>query len=70
MELMKLSAILMHPLPRVRKGFINPKTGEELIPELTIECDIDARAAYFRQAENGFYVRMALLEWVLGVGGW
>jgi aspartate carbamoyltransferase catalytic subunit len=37
----------MHPLPRV----------DELSPEL----DDDPRAAYFRQAEYGVYVRMALL---------
>jgi len=28
--------------------------------------DTDTRAAYFRQAENGMYVRMALLAMVLG----
>ena len=44
-------AIIMHPLPR----------NEEIAPEV----DADPRAAYFRQAENGLYVRMALLEWVL-----
>ena len=30
------------------------------------ELDSDPRAAYFRQAENGMYVRMALLALVLG----
>lgn len=30
------------------------------------EFDTDPRAAYFRQAENGMYVRMALLALVLG----
>lgn len=48
---MKETAILMHPLPRV--GEIAP------------EVDADERAAYFRQARNGLYVRMALLEKVL-----
>lgn len=69
MARMKPRAILMHPLPRVKEGFVNPKTGEQLIAELTVECDQDSRAAYFRQAQNGLYVRAALLEWVLGVGG-
>ena len=44
--------ILMHPLPRV--GEIAP------------ECDLDPRAVYFRQAEHGMYVRMAILAAVLG----
>lgn len=63
---MKPKSILMHPLPRVKEGFIDPKDGEELINELAEECDTDPRAAYFRQAQNGLYVRMALLKWVLG----
>jgi len=29
--------------------------------------DKDPRAAYFRQAKNGLYVRMALLEYALGM---
>lgn len=41
-------AIIMHPLPRVN--------------EIAVEVDADPRAAYFRQATNGLYVRMALLE--------
>lgn len=41
-------AVIMHPLPRV--GEISP------------EVDDDERAAYFRQARNGLYVRMALLD--------
>ncbi|KAL6080601.1 Pyrimidine synthesis [Balamuthia mandrillaris] len=44
--------IIMHPLPRV----------DEISPEL----DSDPRAAYFRQTENGMYIRMALLAAVLG----
>lgn len=48
---MKETAVLLHPLPRV--GEISP------------EVDADKRAAYFRQAKNGLYVRMALLEKVL-----
>ncbi|HKV30487.1 MAG TPA: aspartate carbamoyltransferase [Candidatus Dormibacteraeota bacterium] len=45
-------AILMHPLPRL--GEIDPLV------------DADPRAAYFRQARNGLWVRMAVLEWALG----
>lgn len=51
LDLMKKKAIIMHPLPRV----------DEISPEI----DFDPRAAYFRQAENGLYVRMALLKIIL-----
>ncbi|MCC6621413.1 MAG: aspartate carbamoyltransferase [Deltaproteobacteria bacterium] len=44
--------IVMHPFPRVG--------------EIARELDDDPRAAYFRQMENGMYVRMALLAIVLG----
>ncbi|WAH35512.1 aspartate carbamoyltransferase [Alicyclobacillus dauci] len=44
-------ARILHPLPRV--GEIDPA------------IDPDARAAYFRQAENGLYMRMALLDQLL-----
>jgi aspartate carbamoyltransferase catalytic subunit len=44
-------AILMHPLPRV--GEIDPVV------------DADPRAAYFRQARNGLWTRMAVLDWAL-----
>ncbi|XP_037937709.1 CAD protein [Teleopsis dalmanni] len=44
--------IVMHPLPRVF--------------EISKEFDSDPRAAYFRQAEYGMYVRMALLAMVVG----
>lgn len=44
---------ILHPLPRVN--------------EITVEVDADPRAAYFRQVQNGKYIRMALiiklLEW-------
>ena len=50
---MKKDAIVMHPLPR--------------IDEISPEVDSDPRAAYFRQAENGLYVRMALLKMLLGL---
>ncbi|HEV3313266.1 MAG TPA: aspartate carbamoyltransferase [Chloroflexota bacterium] len=51
--LMKPHAIVMHPLPRV----------DEIDPAI----DDDPRAAYFRQAQNGLYIRMALLTACLGV---
>ena len=44
--------VVMHPLPRVG--------------EITYEVDKDPRAAYFRQMQNGVYIRMALLAAVLG----
>lgn len=50
---LKPNAIIMHPLPKIN--------------EIEIEVDADPRAAYFRQAQNGLYVRMALLCYVLGV---
>lgn len=43
---------VMHPLPRIF--------------EISKDFDSDPRAAYFRQAEYGMYVRMALLAMVLG----
>lgn len=48
----KRKMIVMHPLPRIF--------------EISKEFDTDPRAAYFRQAEYGMYVRMALLAMVLG----
>ena len=51
LDRMSAGAVVMHPLPRV----------DEIAPEV----DQDPRAAYFRQAHNGLYVRMALLRMVL-----
>jgi len=51
-EGLKPEAIIMHALPRVN--------------EISPEVDGDARAAYFRQAKNGLYIRMALLQYLLG----
>jgi aspartate carbamoyltransferase len=48
----KNDMIVMHPLPRVN--------------EISVDCDTDPRAAYFRQMKYGMYVRMALLALVLG----
>lgn len=49
---MKQRAIILHPLPRLR--------------EISPEVDADSRAGYFRQAQYGIYVRMALLSMLLG----
>lgn len=49
---MKTDSIVMHPLPRV--------------DEITTDVDSDPRAAYFRQAQNGLFIRMALLAACLG----
>ncbi|RKX81805.1 MAG: aspartate carbamoyltransferase [Spirochaetes bacterium] len=43
---------IMHPLPRVN--------------EIAVEVDDLPNAAYFRQAHNGVYLRMALLAMVMG----
>jgi len=48
----KEKMVVMHPLPRVG--------------EIHYAVDKDPRAAYFRQVQNGMYVRMALLAAVLG----
>jgi aspartate carbamoyltransferase catalytic subunit len=52
MQAAKEKMIVMHPLPRVS--------------EISYALDDDPRAAYFRQMENGMYIRMALLASVLG----
>uniref|UniRef100_A0A8D0DF92 Multifunctional protein CAD n=1 Tax=Sander lucioperca TaxID=283035 RepID=A0A8D0DF92_SANLU len=50
MTVAKRKMVVMHPLPRVNE---------------IRQVDTDPRAAYFRQAENGMYIRMALLATVL-----
>jgi len=52
MEQAKEKMVVMHPLPRVG--------------EIHYTVDKDPRAAYFRQVQNGMYIRMALLAAVLG----
>ena len=47
MALAKKDMLVLHPLPRVN--------------EISVEVDADPRAAYFRQAKYGVYVRMALI---------
>jgi aspartate carbamoyltransferase len=53
----KADAILMHPLPR-KNEMGTPADHDAL--------DVDPRAVYFRQMENGMFVRMALLAKILG----
>jgi aspartate carbamoyltransferase catalytic subunit len=52
---MRKESIVLHPLPRAG--------------EIAEAVDDDPRAAYFRQAQNGLYIRMALVDQCLrGVG--
>ncbi len=53
LEVMPKQTIIMHPLPRV----------DEIDPAI----DSDKRATYFRQAGNGLYMRMALIDTILTV---
>ena len=53
MEMAKEDMLVLHPLPRVN--------------EISVEIDDDPRAAYFRQAQYGVYVRMALILTLLGI---
>ena len=53
MALAKENMIVMHPLPRVN--------------EISTAVDADPRAAYFRQAQNGRFIRMALIMKLLEV---
>ena len=53
MKLAKPDMYVLHPLPRVN--------------EIAVEVDDDPRAAYFKQAQYGVYVRMALIMTLLEV---
>lgn len=53
MELAKDDMLVLHPLPRVN--------------EISVEVDDDPRACYFKQAQYGVYVRMALILTLLGL---
>ena len=53
MKLAKPDMYVLHPLPRVN--------------EISVEVDDDTRAAYFKQVQNGVYVRMALIMTLLEV---
>lgn len=53
MELAPEDMLVLHPLPRVN--------------EISTEVDDDPRAVYFKQAQYGVYVRMALILTLLGL---
>ena len=53
LALAKENMLVLHPLPRVN--------------EISVEVDDDPRAAYFKQAQYGVYVRMALILTLLGL---
>ena len=53
LESAKSTMRILHPLPRVN--------------EISVEIDNDARACYFRQAQNGKFIRMALILKLLGI---
>ena len=53
LSLAKDDMYILHPLPRVN--------------EISVEVDSDPRAAYFKQAQYGVYVRMALILTLLEV---
>ena len=47
MKLAREDMLVLHPLPRVN--------------EISTEVDNDPRAVYFKQAQYGVYIRMALI---------
>lgn len=49
----KPNARVLHPLPRVN--------------EIAMDVDANPKAYYFNQTENGVYVRMAIISYLLGV---
>ena len=53
MELAREDMLVLHPLPRVN--------------EISTEVDDDPRACYFKQAQYGMYIRMALILTLLGL---
>ncbi len=53
MKLAREDMLVLHPLPRVN--------------EISVEVDDDPRAVYFRQAQYGMYIRMALILTLLGL---
>lgn len=53
MELASKDMYVLHPLPRVN--------------EIAVEVDKDPRAAYFKQAQYGVYIRMALIITLLNI---
>lgn len=53
LSLAREDMLILHPLPRVN--------------EISVEVDDDPRAMYFKQAQYGVYVRMALIYTLLGL---
>ena len=53
MKLAPPDMLVLHPLPRVN--------------EISVDVDDDPRAVYFKQVQNGVYVRMALILTLLEV---
>ena len=53
LEYAKEDLRILHPLPRVN--------------EISVAVDEDPRACYFKQAQNGRYIRMALIMKLLGI---
>ena len=53
LQLAREDMLVLHPLPRVN--------------EISVEVDDDPRACYFKQAQYGVYVRMALIMTLLGL---
>ena len=53
LELASKDMLVLHPLPRVN--------------EISVDVDDDPRAVYFKQAQYGVYVRMALILTLLGL---
>lgn len=53
LNLAKDDCYVLHPLPRVN--------------EITVDVDDDPRAAFFKQVQNGVYIRMALILILLGL---
>ena len=53
MQLAKEDMYVLHPLPRVN--------------EISVEVDDDPRAAYFRQSQDGVYIRLALILTLLEI---
>jgi len=53
LNLAKSDMLILHPLPRVN--------------EIAVEVDDDPRAVYFKQAQYGVYVRMALILRLLNI---
>lgn len=53
LKMLKLSAVLMHPLPRRQ--------------EIDRQVDSDPRAVYWRQVRNGMWIRVALIATTFGI---